>query len=169
MNRDLMDMISSIDGGSLVARLVMMPPTTLRFFTPTERFWVCLQEWLKPDSSVVEVGAGAGYTTEEARTRYNQWYGIDVRTDGDTLTRGVLRDDATTYDYSRWDVMIACRPDHSGWVQEAVEQAIKQNCVAIYVGLEDNFPTDMYDLEDNYCIKYFDVGAEGEHMWVFRP
>lgn len=146
-----------------------LPATTIRFFTPTEIFWNTITENFEPNAGIIEVGAGAGDTTQEAAERKLKWLGIDLRADESNMSKGVLQANAVTFDYGFAKLVIACRPDHSGWVEEALEKALLADCDIMYVGLEENADHDIQELMELFEYTVIDnAGEEGEKIWWFK-
>lgn len=149
--------------------LADIPPTTLRFFTPTDQFWEFMNSFRS--KVIIEAGAGAGYTTEEAKERGFDWMGIDPRVDHVTAARGVYRGNATRHTHTPGEnVLVVPRPDHSGWAEQAMRKALEEGCPAIYVGLPENLEKDILDLATEMHYNLIpDMGEDGEVAVVFYP
>lgn len=144
----------------------------LRFFTPTQAFWELMLVGLGGAERArvfLELGAGTGETAEEAQAMGLLWSGCDVRAGCEAQMRGVHRMNALTIPIKEGSVVLACRPDHSGWVSRALERALDEGATAIYVGLDRNYEGDLGDLLDREHQVVRDVGQEEEHAWVFWP
>lgn len=145
----------------------VIPPTPLRFFTPNAKFWAALENYRT--DVIVEFGTGRGDTLREARARGFRAAGCDVSASIESIMDGIHQMSALRFPLAPGMVAIACRPDHSGWVQAALERALSHECVAIYVGKPENVERDLDDdfAELGWLIE--DVGEEGELMLLFRP
>lgn len=161
-------MKTSLLAGLMDLNLGRILETPLRFFTPTHGFWEKMEAYR--DQVIVEFGAGRGDTLAEAKEKGFRWTGCDLADNSiETTMRGVHTISALRFPLAAGMVAIACRPDHSGWCGPALERALEQGCVAIYVGLEKNAERDLGDLYDHHDELIPDMGDEGEHMWVWTP
>lgn len=143
-----------------------LPPTPYRFFKPRKGFWKLMDK--HRGTVVVEMGAGRGDTTEEAKAHGFRWVGCDLATnDVETLMKGVQTISALDFPLVAGMTVIACRPDHSGWCEPSLQRALDTGCVAIYVGLEKNAERDLGDLYHQVADFHTGVGEEGECMWVW--
>lgn len=139
-----------------------------RFFTPTEAFWQLI-EGRFAGRKFVELGAGRGDTTEEARARGLAWSGIDLHVDMENLTKGVMRLNALRVPLDPSLVFVMPRPDHSGWAQPTLRRCLEGGSISIYVGLDRNADSDLDDLLDHPHEVVDSVGEEGEKAWIFLP
>ncbi|MDH1555920.1 hypothetical protein N5E86_15815 [Stutzerimonas stutzeri] len=140
---------------------------TLRFFTPTDEFWSVMSRF--KNTPIFEFGAGTGETVEEARALGFRWSGCDHRTGPETMLRGVHQLNALRVPLTEGMTAIACRPDHSGWVERALRRALNHNANAIYVSKGRNAARDIGDLLLDRPFEMIEsVGAEGEAMWIFH-
>lgn len=146
---------------------ITLPPG--RFFTPKPVFWDILKAFVDGERSLgntltfMDCGCGTGDLIKEAQAHDIVVAGCDVQKRDGQLAE-VLALDATMlrwrFDY--WPLI--CRPDHSGWAEDVVANAITQGARAIYIGKPSNYHRDVGGLP----IKRFarDVGEEGETMYI---
>lgn len=138
----------------------------VRFFTPTGVFWELLADY--PESKFIELGAGRGDTTAEAKERGLTWSGFDLHVDSANLANGVMPCNALSIPVLAGTVYIIPRPDHSGWCQPTIERIIELGGTVMYVGLERNVSNDIWNLLDEPHTLVVGVGEEGECAWVFN-
>lgn len=149
----------------LYDRMEGQPSTDLRFFTPNEHFWSLMEEF--KDKLIVEFGCGKADTLQEAKERGFRWAGCDLRRTPE-LIDGVYMLNALRMPLSKDMMCIACRPDHSGWVEPALRRALEFGCTVIYVSKETNMDRDIGGLLDNEIFfRHMKVGKEDEGMVIF--
>ncbi len=140
-----------------------------RFFTPKPVFWDMLKAFVDGERSLgnrltfMDCGCGAGDLIKEAQAHDLTIAGCDVQK-RERQEAGVLTLDATQirwrFDY--WPLI--CRPDHSGWAEDVVSNAILQGARAIYVGKPSNYHRDVGGLPIKRFVR--NVGEEGETMYI---
>ena len=62
-------------------------------------------------------------------------------------------------------LIVVCRPDHSGWVRNIV-QYMHAESVLLYVGLKQNVPIDLPDVE--FVVGDSGLGRDGETAYIAR-
>lgn len=149
------------------ANLGRMPATPLQFFKPRPSFWRTMRR-IAQDKLVVEFGAGRGIIGHEARERHDMgWACIDLsRTN---VENSVHSFNALRFPLEKRMIAIACRPDHSGWVEPALTRALLMGCTAIYVGLDRNAQRDLGELYELVADFHSNIGQENENIWIFNP
>lgn len=145
----------------------------LRFFTPNEKFWIELRS-IKDSNSIdmfIDCGTGNGDLPKEARTKRDmKMAGIDIVTREGNDPCEVQMMPAHRMPSSKQFWLMACRPDHSGWVRALLEKCIEEESGFIYVGLRKNMAIDLGShLLDTPFKTISGVGEEGEDMLVFYP
>ena len=137
-----------------------------RFFTPTAAFFAALEEF--KHLTLVDAGTGMGQLPDEARKRGFKMVGLDLlRRPGQSESVLFMEAESFPYSDSKWLMM--CRPDHSGWVYDTLETALKRGAGVFYVGLEDNLLTDLGDYIGRSTKAWQKVGKDGECMFLFMP
>ena len=138
----------------------------LRFFTPNDSFFEALEPY--KHLRIVDAGTGTGDLPEEAMARGFSMIGLDlVPRKGQSAS--VLPMEAESFPYDKDNWLMMCRPDHSGWVYDTLEIALRRGAGAFYVGLEDNFERDLGEYLDQVAKRWDNVGESGEHMLLFLP
>lgn len=162
MNYQIAELFDRIVGG--------LPPTAMRFFTPLSKFWSSIAK-VSGESVIVEFGSGKGDIVSEGRELGLKISGCDLNAGHAEMVKGVHRMNAVRFPLQTGIVAIACRPDHSGWVEMALTRALDEGCIAIYVGLNKNVERDLfYLLKSKHRRDVINnVGKENERMWVFYP
>lgn len=150
-------------------RIGGLGPVEVRFFTPTPAFYSAMEPFR--DNIINEAGCGRGDTLVELREAGFKAAGCDLRVDAvGSIQRGIQRMCATRFPYCDRIVLLICRPDHSGWAEEAILKALAAGSTAIYVGLASNIERDFDPDVITQAVKQIDgVGQEGESMWIFDP
>ena len=145
----------------------LIPPNLVTFFEPTDEFLTQLAKYVG-DQFVIEVGAGQCHFTQAMHGVGIKAMAIEARPSEETLRRCVnflypmpvqqsgalLREPA---------VVIAARPDHSGWFEE-LPGLLHEESELIYIGLERNLDR---DIPEEFTLErlFWYVGRDGEHMW----
>ncbi|MBF84488.1 MAG: hypothetical protein CL489_08445 [Acidobacteria bacterium] len=133
-----------------------------KFFEPNEKFFECMKRF---DKTIVDVGAGMGQVTKGLCERGHLCVGID-----NNYREGqygyILTMDAFDYPYKKDTIILVCRPNHSGWVEDLFEET---NQTFIYVGLEHNLDIDLSsDIRSDMKLLASNVGDDGENMYLLR-
>jgi hypothetical protein len=145
----------------------IIPPNMVTFFRPTEEFLVWLAEYVGKQF-VIEVGAGQCEFTQAMHRHQIKAMAIEARPSDETRRRcsnflwvNLVQDSETVLKVK--SIVIAARPDHSGWFQ-LLPEFIHPESELIYIGLERNLDT---DIPQGWVLErlYNDAGEEGEHMW----
>lgn len=142
-------------------------PMTMRFFTPTEKFWQMLEPWR--DEPVIEFGSGRGDIVLEGLERGFRISGCDLSRPSPRTAGKVHNFNALRFPLAPNMSVLICRPDHSGWCEPAMVRALEQGCEVAYVGLPENIERDMGDLYARRGAPVMGVGEEGECCWLFSP
>lgn len=136
------------------------------FFRPTPKFWE-LMDWFAANKiRIKECGSGNGHTLVLAQAKgYNiRGYDLCKRPDQDP---SVIIADATQLRWESDESPLICRPDHSGWTAEVVNNARAAGRPSFYVGLSRNYMTDIGMFRARTVVR--DVGQQGEHCWAILP
>lgn len=135
-----------------------------RFFEPQESFWEQLAQY--KDRRIFDCGTGCGSLPKEARERGFDMIGIDLL-DRDGQDPDVVRLDARVMPFQPTDVVIVCRPDHSGWIVDLLERALHKTGMFIYIGLDKNFDTDLWEYANEFDTIIEEIGMDGEKMLTY--
>lgn len=136
----------------------------LKFFKPNDNFYQVMEEF--NGKNIVDAGAGVGHVASGLRNEGHSCVAIDINARDDS--EDVLITDATSFDYSSVDVVLICRPDHSGWTSPLIDHIRSLGKVAIYVGLEENFESDLTEEQDEMALDMGVVaGNDGERMLIW--
>lgn len=135
------------------------------FFWPQPQLfeWLALPQhrWRR----IVELGAGKGELAAELHKRGHDVLAVDNRAREGQLPI-VERCCAFEFEFTRNDLVLACRPDHSGWVGDALNKAVEQGANRVcYVGLKKNVNNDLAQS----MVRHLDlhaIGVTGEHLWT---
>jgi hypothetical protein len=148
-----------------------LPPGVVVFFRPTEEFLL----WLKArvgGRTVVDAGCGTMHFVNEMTRVGIRACGIDLR---GVVVPGVpfIPCDASEFPYPAGGVVTIARPDASGWVEDAVEQAFEQGVEeVIYIGGHKERDLQKYldDPESGVWAEQYNgtAGAEGERIFILR-
>lgn len=136
-------------------------------FIPDPEFIKKLSEDFKEKCGIVEIGAGRGLFTKAMRDKGLKAVAIDPNCRA-TYETDVMQMDAMDFPYPENSLVIAARPDHSGWVETAFQRALERNCKIMYVSKLENLYID-FD-EDDFEIEIYagNVGEEKEIAWLLR-
>lgn len=145
----------------------LLPPNLVRFFKPTEAFL----EWLVGfvgDQFVIEVGAGMCEFTREMHKLGIKAMAIEPRPSDKVLKEcsnflfptSVIR--AVRILGEAKSIVIAARPDHSGWFQK-LPGLIHPKSTLLYIGLESNLHIDIPDVDIELLFE--GAGEEGENVY----
>lgn len=137
-----------------------------RFFKPTEAFYEALSEY--KHLNFVDAGTGSGQLPEEAMERGFRMVGIDL-VERPGQSNNVVFMEAESFEYSKATWLLMCRPDHSGWVYDTLEAALKRGAGAFYVSKLSNLIRDLEDYASRASRVWKDVGEDGEAMFLFLP
>ena len=143
----------------------------LRFFKPTDKFWVDLKS-IKEAYGIkmfIDCGTGNGDLPKEAREKHSiKMGGLDIvhREGNGPVEVQITPAHRLPLPKDVW--RMACRPDHSGWIQGLIEMTHEEDNGFIYVGLKKNMSHDLgkYLLDSKYDT-FEDIGEDGEQMLVF--
>ena len=139
-----------------------------RFFTPTQRFWDIIS--LINPRRIIDAGAGGGHLQLESkyRCKHIPWISLDIiPRDG---AGHVLLRDAVCFPYIKGDLVLCCRPDHSGWCSELIDNVRYQGADVVYIGLKRNLDNDITDEQlQSYDSRSKSVGEEREILYGWGP
>jgi hypothetical protein len=136
----------------------------IRWFTPEPTFFEMLERFKELD--IVDCGTGLGLLPIEAREKGFKMIGIDLA-QRDGRRECVLSLDALSYRFNRTCWPMICRPDHSGWCEKVISNALKARAGAFYVGLSKNARDDLGRHYRRHKHLFRNVGKDNESMWVF--
>jgi hypothetical protein len=77
--------------------------------------------------------------------------------------------EAESYPYSESTWLLMCRPDHTGWVYDTVEAALRRGASALYVSKGCNLTLDLDCYAGRAARVWQDVGKDGECMLLLEP
>jgi hypothetical protein len=116
----------------------------MRFFEPTAQYIM----WIKKYAAgrpVVELGCGDGYFTSKMREACVKAMGIDPYKEGEFLDHTSFMPVRASQCRIVTDhpcLLIAARPDHSGWVTNVPFQ-MHEDSELLYIGLPENVDNDL--------------------------
>lgn len=157
-----MDILGELRAAALSQLGVM---EALRWFTPTDQFWTHLEPY--KNQKFVDCGCGTGALVGEARQRGFNMVGIDMVRRKEQAP-DVLPLDACAYRFSKDAWPLICRPDHSGWVYECINNALIAGATAFYVSKWENLDRDLGDLQEDIIFSLREVGIENEVLCIIR-
>lgn len=135
-----------------------------RFFEPNGRFFEFMDQY--KDKFICDCGSGSGWVPHSLRVLGHDADGIDLysREDGYPVTIK----DATEREWRTTDIVLVCRPSHSGWAGDVIQSAIQAGAMVAYVGLHRNIHIDLdLDQINSVDLVITDVGSEGEFMYCW--
>lgn len=100
----------------------------LVFFTPTARFFEALEPF-RQKATLVEAGCGQGLVSKSLDKRGFQVVALDIAPRQKQWSKVQLRE-AESFPYSDAAFVLICRPDHSGWAYDTIEQALRRGARA---------------------------------------
>jgi len=137
-----------------------------RFFVPTEAFFAALSEF--KHLQLIDAGTGSGELPDEARDLGFNMVGIELARRPGQSPNVVFRE-AESYPYSPTSWLLMCRPDHSGWVYDTVEAALRRGASALYVSKASNLTLDLDCYASRASRVWQNVGQDGECMLLLEP
>ena len=146
----------------------LIPPNVVVFFEPTDDFLDWLVEYVG-DQFVIEVGAGKCEFTRAMHKLGIKAMAIEPRACSEVLKQcgnfllPLSVQQAGIFLSDKLSIVIAARPDHSGWFAE-VPELIHEDSELLYIGLEKKLDIDIPD----WCVteKMFEgAGRDGECVW----
>jgi hypothetical protein len=140
--------------------------SSLTFFQPTPAFYEALEPF--KEKSIVDAGAGMGHVSKEGCKRGFRMLPIDIMP-REGQWDAVMPVDAESMHYSEGQWLLVCRPDHSGWAYDTMEQALRAGAGVFYAGLERNFDCDLGDYLGRETKRWDNVGEDGETLFLFMP
>jgi hypothetical protein len=145
---------------------LVVPMVQPRFFVPNERFYTALAEF--KGVKFIDAGTGTGELPDEACALGFDMQGIElVRRPGQSPH--VEFREAESYPYSDNTWLLMCRPNHSGWVYDTVEAALRRGASALYVSKSSNLTLDLDCYAGRAARVWHDVGQDGECMLLLEP
>lgn len=145
---------------------MFVPMLQPRFFVPNERFFTALAEF--KGVKFIDAGTGTGDLPDEARALGLDMQGIElVRRPGQSPN--VEFREAESYPYTETTWLLMCRPDHTGWVYDTVEAALRLGASALYVSKGCNLALDLDCYAGRATRVWQDVGKDGECMLLLEP
>lgn len=138
------------------------------FFEPTPEFVSYIQKLMQERklSGVIDLGSGAGFMAKTLADAGLKVLAVDLFERDEPLYPVALLD-ATEMDIPQNTLPIMARPCHNDWIDRAVENAMKNVSLFVYVGLEKNFVDDLSELQAmGYTLKIeaFKAGIDGERV-----
>jgi hypothetical protein len=70
--------------------------------------------------------------------------------------------DATTFNFPVGSIVILARPNHGFWIERLIDNAIKLNCIVLYIGLQRNLEDDIDYLSHNRELIFKNAGEDKE-------
>lgn len=146
----------------------LMSPLTLpsqRFFEPNEKF----TEWVIANLKnhvIYDIGAGNGHVSKLLMSLGIMVYPIDIHNREDPEYPVVISD-ATVNSYIPLSVIMFCRPNHSGFVEETITQALKHEAsMIIYISKPINRHNDLGKYYRKSFLQVKKVGQDGESLYT---
>ena len=137
----------------------------IKFFEPQSQFFsqmiAAYKEW-----HIYDIGAGKGHVA------------LGLALNGLTVTAidfilrenpeyPVLHANAVSFNYPHDAVLLFCRPCHSEFVEETIQQGI--NCGVhhfVYAGLPKNVDSDLGRFRRNFVLVAKKIGRDGESLYI---
>lgn len=145
---------------------MVVPMMQPRFFVPNERFFSALAEF--KGVKFIDAGTGTGELPDEACALGFNMQGIELVRRPNQSPNVEFRE-AESYPYSDTTWLLMCRPDHSGWVYDTVEAALRRGASALYVSKGCNLTLDLDCYAGRASRVWKDVGRDGECMLLLEP
>jgi len=158
------DLLRQLRNQALANMSVSMPQH--RFFVPTEKFFSVLAEF--KGVRFIDAGTGSGELPDEARQLGLDMHGIELARRPGQSPNVEFRE-AESYPYSETSWLLMCRPDHSGWVYDTVEAALRRGASALYVSKTSNLAQDLDCYASRASKVWQNVGEDGECMLLIEP
>jgi len=151
--------------------LNFLSPNLVTFFKPTQAFLDWLVEFVG-EEFVIECGAGQCEFTKAMHKLGIKAMAIEPRPSDEVMAtcynfvfptsveraENILREDKS--------IVIAARPDHSGWFQK-LPDLIHPESMLLYIGLERNLHIDIPD--SDIPLLFENAGQEGENVYKVIP
>lgn len=137
------------------------------FFEPKKEFLAYMKKHFR-SWFIYDVGAGMGHVTKALRKagmKHVRPIDLNFR-DGRVVP--VAHADGTDYPYKSGSIVMLCRPCHGNFVYDTITRAVERKATVVYVGLTKNVKNDLGDYYRKFKKVAKNVGADGEHIWVYQ-
>ncbi len=141
---------------------------SIKFFEPTPDFLTWAGVALK-DYVIFDCGAGTGWLGEQLKTVGVKCLGLDLLERDTTYSPVITGIDTTEYKFpaaASKRMAIIARPNRGLWIQETIDNCVRQGLRVMYIGIPSHFEE---DLEGRDWEPVFEsAGAENETAFLLK-